>query len=173
EASTENLPNLVRGNRELLDADVIVVADSGNWRTGEPTLTTTLRGVVDCLAEVRTMELPVQSGMNGGAAPAALRALIRMLAMLQDERGSVAVGGLTSGPWHGVVYPEEAFRTEAGLLPGVELVGEGPLAERLWTRPSVNVIGIDAPAVHGSRNILVDRARARVSLRIPPGEDPN
>ncbi len=172
EASTENLPNLVRGNRELLEADVIVVADSGNWRTGEPTLTTTLRGVVDCVVEVRTMELPVHSGMYGGAAPDALMALIRMLATLQDERGSVAVAGLTSAPWHGVAYPEDAFRTEAGLLPGVELVGEGPLSERLWTKPSINVIGIDAPAVHGSRNILVDRARARISLRIPPGEDP-
>ncbi|HZP90287.1 MAG TPA: dipeptidase [Actinomycetota bacterium] len=173
EASTQNLPNLVRGNHELLEADVIVVADSGNWRTGEPTLTTTIRGVVDCLVEVRTMELPVHSGTYGGAAPDALMALVRMLASLQDDHGSVAVAGLDSRPWHGVAYPEDAFRTEAGLLPGVELVGEGPLSERLWTKPSVNVIGIDAPSVHGSRNILVDRARARVSLRIPPSEDPN
>ncbi len=172
EATTEHLPDLVEGNRELLAADVIVVADSGNWRTGEPTLTTTIRGVVDCTVEVRTLELPVHSGAYGGAAPDALVALIRMLATLHDDRGNVAIEGLRSMPWAGVDYPEEAFRAEAGLLPGVELVGEGSLAERLWTRPAVSVIGIDAPTVHGSRNILVDAARARVSLRVPPNEDP-
>jgi acetylornithine deacetylase/succinyl-diaminopimelate desuccinylase-like protein len=68
--------------------------------------------------------------------------------------------------------PEEHFRSEAGVLPGVELVGDGPLSERLWTRPAVNVIGIDAPTVHGARNILVDVARAQVSLRVAPEDDP-
>jgi acetylornithine deacetylase/succinyl-diaminopimelate desuccinylase-like protein len=172
EASTENLPRLVHGHLELLSADVIVVADSGNWRTGVPTLTTTLRGLVDCCVEVRTLELPVHSGAYGGPAPDALVALIRMLATLHDERGNVAIQSLATQPWAGVEYPEDGFRTEAGVLPGVELIGDGTLAERLWTKPSVSVIGIDAPTVHGSRNILVDRARARVSLRIPPVEDP-
>jgi acetylornithine deacetylase/succinyl-diaminopimelate desuccinylase-like protein len=172
ESSTENLPTLVHGRRDLLTAEVIVVADAGNWRTGQPTLTTTLRGLVDCTLEVRTLELPVHSGAYGGPAPDALVALVRMLATLHDERGNVAIEGLATEPWSGVDYPEDTYRGEAGVLPGVELVGEGPLAERLWTKPSVSVIGIDAPTVHGSRNILVDRARARVSLRIPPSEDP-
>jgi len=172
EATTENLPRLVHGHSDLLAADVIVVADSGNWRTGEPTLTTTLRGLVDCFVEVHTLALPVHSGSYGGPAPDALVVLIRMLATLHDERGNVAIQGLATGPWRGVEYPEDAFRAEAGVLPGVELIGDGSLAERLWTKPSVSVIGIDAPTVHGSRNILVDRARARVSLRIPPTEDP-
>jgi acetylornithine deacetylase/succinyl-diaminopimelate desuccinylase-like protein len=34
------------------------------------------------------------------------------------------------------------------------------------------VIGIDAPRVHASRNVLVDVARARVSLRVAPEQDP-
>jgi len=172
EATTQNLPALVGGNRDRLAADVILVADSGNWRNGEPTLTTTLRGVVDCTVEVQTLELPVHSGAYGGAAPDALMALIRMLATLHDDRGNVAIDGLVRMPWNGVEYGEEPFRAEAGVLPEVELVGEGPLAERLWTKPAVNVIGIDAPTIHGSRNVLVDRARARVSLRLPPNENP-
>ncbi|MEW6058939.1 MAG: dipeptidase [Actinomycetota bacterium] len=172
ESSTENLPRLVHGHRDLLFADVIVVADAGNWRTGEPTLTTTLRGLVDCFVEVRTLDVPVHSGCYGGPAPDALVALIRMLATLHDERGNVAIRGLATQPWGGVEYPEDAFRAEAGILPEVQLIGEGALAERLWTKPSVSVTGIDAPTVHGSRNILVDRARARVSLRIAPTEDP-
>ncbi len=173
EATTDNLPRLVHDRPGLLAADVIVVADSGNWRTGEPTLTTTLRGVVDCTVEVETLEAPVHSGAYGGAAPDALMALVRILATLQDADGSVAVAGLRSFPWEGSEYPAEAFRAEARLLPGVQLVGRGRLEERLWTRPSVNVIGLDAPPVRGARNILVDRARAKVSLRVPPGEDPH
>ncbi len=171
EATTDNLPTLVEGNRGLLKADVIVVADSGNWRTGEPTLTTTIRGVVDCTVEVRTLELPVHSGSYGGVVPDALVALIRMLATLHDERGNVAVEGLLSEPDPGVDYPEDVLRAEAAMLPGVELVGDGTIAERLWTKPAVSVIGIDAPTVAGARNILVDRARAVVSLRVAPGED--
>ncbi|HWO71229.1 MAG TPA: dipeptidase [Actinomycetota bacterium] len=172
EATTDNLPRLIRENRDRFAADAVIVADSGNRRTGEPTLTTTLRGVVDCTVEVRTLERPVHSGAYGGGAPDALMALIKALATLQDERGSCAVPGLASMPWAGAEEPEDDFRREAGVLEGVELVGEGPLAERLWTRPAVNVIGIDAPPVHGARNILVDRARAVVSLRLAPTDDP-
>lgn len=173
EAASQHLPELVREHRDLLAADVMVVADAGNWRTGEPTLCTSIRGVVDCTVEVATLALPVHSGAYGGAAPDALAALIRMLATLHDEHGNCAIEGLRTMPWHGDGYPEDAFRAEAGVLEGVGLVGDAPLAERIWSRSSVNVIGLDAPSVHGARNILVDRARARVSLRIAPDEDPD
>jgi acetylornithine deacetylase/succinyl-diaminopimelate desuccinylase-like protein len=172
EASTEHLPQLIDGNRDLLAADVVVVADSGNVKTGEPTLATSARGVVSCTVDVRALEMPVHSGSYGGAAPDALVALIRMLAALHDARGNVAVPGLGSMRAPEAGYPEEQFRREAGVLPGAELVGDGPLPERLWGRPAVNVIGLDAPPVHGARNILVDHARAQVSLRVAPGDDP-
>jgi len=162
----------VRNSSDLLAADVIVVADSGNWRTGEPTLCTTLRGVVDCTIELQTLGLPVHSGSYGGAAPDALVALIRVLATLHDDRGGCAVEGLATMPWTGADYPEDLFRQEATVLDGVDLVGEGSLAQRIWAKPAVSVIGLDAPPVHGARNILVDRARAKVSLRIPPNEEP-
>ena len=172
EATIEHLPKLVRNSSDLLAADVIVVADSGNWRTGEPTLCTTLRGVVDCTIELQTLGLPVHSGSYGGAAPDALVALIRVLATLHDDRGGCAVEGLATMPWTGADYPEDLFRQEATVLDGVDLVGEGSLAQRIWAKPAVSVIGLDAPPVHGARNILVDRARAKVSLRIPPNEEP-
>jgi acetylornithine deacetylase/succinyl-diaminopimelate desuccinylase-like protein len=172
EATTEHLPTFIRDNRELLAADVVVVADSGNRRTGEPTLTTTIRGVVDCTVQVRALEVPVHSGSFGGAAPDALVALIRMLATLHDDRGNTTVKDLVAAPWTGTEMLESEFREEARVLDGVRLVGDGALADRIWTRPAVNVIGIDAPTVRGARNILVDVARAQVSLRVAPGDDP-
>jgi acetylornithine deacetylase/succinyl-diaminopimelate desuccinylase-like protein len=170
EAGTDHLAFLIRDNADLVRADVAVIADSGNWRRGVPTLTTTLRGVVDCRVEVRVLEKAVHSGSYGGGIPDALTSLCRLLATLHDERGNVAIAQLTSGTWTGVAYDEEAFRQEAGVRDGVASIGDGPLAERLWTKPAVSVLGIDAPRVREASNQLVPVATAKVSLRIPPGQ---
>ncbi|MBC7266632.1 MAG: dipeptidase [Coriobacteriia bacterium] len=172
ETGRSGLEEHVKANPELYAADVVIVGDMGNWRTGEPTLTTSLRGVTDCVVEVRTLKAPVHSGTYGGPFPDALMALIRALDTLLDERGDVAIEGLRGTPWRGLEPDEAAMRHEAGALDGVSLIGTGTLGERLWTKPSVNVIGLDAPAVAGSRNALVHEARARVSLRVPPTVDP-
>ncbi len=171
EASAEHLPFLIGDHRELLAADAAVIADSGNWRLGVPTLTTTLRGVTDCRVEVRVLDQAVHSGVYGGPIPDALTALARLLASLHDDRGNVAVPGLASGPWEGVAVSEGDLRGEARLRPGVRLIGDGSVSERLWTRPAVAVLGVDAPRVHEASNQLVPVARAKVSLRVAPGDD--
>jgi acetylornithine deacetylase/succinyl-diaminopimelate desuccinylase-like protein len=172
EAGTEHLPFLIDGHRELLAADVVGVADGGNWRTGVPALETSIRGVVDCTVTVRVLDLAVHSGAAGGAVPDALSALARILASLHDDEGSVAIEGLRRDPWDGVEVTEEDLRAEASLRPGVRLIGDGTIAERLWTRPAVSVLGIDAPRVREASNQLVPVASAKVSLRIAPEEDP-
>jgi len=172
EAGTEHLPFLIEGHRELLAADVLCIADGGNWRTGVPALETSIRGVVDVTVTVRTADLAVHSGVYGGAAPDALSALAHILASLHDERGEVAVAGLTRLPWDGVEVDEAEFRRDARLRPGVRLLGHGSIAERLWSAPAVSVLGIDAPGVREASNQLVPSARAKISLRIAPGEDP-
>ncbi len=156
----------------LFEADAVLVADMGNVEIGIPTVTTSLRGVTSVIVEVRTLQGEIHSGLFGGPAPDALMALIRMLATLQDETGACAVAGLASGDWQGADQTESEFRRLAGVEDGVGLTGSGTVGSRLWSRPSVNVIGIDAPRVHASRNVLVDVARARVSLRVPPEQDP-
>jgi acetylornithine deacetylase/succinyl-diaminopimelate desuccinylase-like protein len=172
EVGTDGMERLLAAEPERFAADVVVVADSGNWTLGEPTLTTSLRGLVVCDVEVRALERPVHSGIFGGAAPDALQALIRLLDTLLDDRGAVAVQGLERRAWDGLEQDEQSFRGAAGVLPGVRLIGEGTIAERVFTRPAVTVIGLDAPAVDGAQNALVPRARARVSLRLSPGDDP-
>ena len=172
EASTEHLPFLIDGHRDLLAADVVCVADGGNWRTGTPALETSIRGVVDCRVTVRVLDLAVHSGSNGGAIPDALSSLARILASLHDEDGNVAIQGLLRMPWNGVQMTEEELREEAPLRPGVRLIGDGPIAERLWSKPAVSVLGIDAPRVREASNQLVPVASAKVSLRIAPDEEP-
>ncbi len=172
EASAEHLPFLIEGHRDLLEADVIGVADGGNWRTGIPAIEVSIRGIVDCFVAVRVLDLGVHSGSFGGPIPDALSALARTLASLHDDDGNVAVEGLSSLPWTGIEVTEEELRGETPVRPGLRMIGSGPIAERLWTRPAVSVLGIDAPRVAEASNQLVPVARAKVSLRLAPGDDP-
>lgn len=173
ETGSEHLAEFLNAYGDELAADAVVLADSGNWRVGEPALTTSLRGLVDCVVEVRTLDHAVHSGMYGGAFPDALSALCRLLATLHDERGVAAIAGRTTRPAAALDLTEDELRAQAGALDGVSLIGEGTLTERLWTRPAVSVLGIDAPTVANASNQLVPVARAKVSMRIAPGDDPS
>jgi acetylornithine deacetylase/succinyl-diaminopimelate desuccinylase-like protein len=171
EETTGHLEEFVNARPDLFQCDVFIVADSGNLSVGEPALTTTLRGEVSRIIGVHTLDHAVHSGSFGGAAPDALISLIRILATLHDTRGDVAVRGLRSDAPRDTEYPAEIYRQNAGLLEDVQLIGTGPLSSRVWSKPSVTVIGIDAPSVSDASNILIPRASAKISMRISPGAD--
>lgn len=173
EMGSPTLARILAENRDDLEADLYVIADCVNWAAGTPAFTTTLRGVVDCLIEVRTLDHAIHSGQFGGAVPDALTTLCRLLATLHDERGNVAVAGLVGSEDTTVDYPEHRLRAESGLLDGVHPIGSGPLAARTWLKPAVSVIGLDTTAVAASSNTLIPSARARVSLRVAPGDTAN
>ena len=158
--------------RDQLAADAIVLADSGNWRVGQPALTISLRGLVDCDVEVRTLDHGVHSGFLGGVFPDALTVLCRLLATLHDERGRVAIPGLVEGEAEPLDLTLDEVREWVGAVPGLRDLGEGSLTSRMWTRPAISVLAIDAPAVAEASNTLVPVARAKVSLRLAPGQDP-
>ena len=172
EFGSDSLEELLREHRALLSADVIVIADSGNWDVGQPALTTSLRGLVNCFVELRVLDHAVHSGAFGGAVPDALTALCRLIATLHDHAGDVAIDGLARREASPLDYPEDRFRAEAGVLDGVSLIGTGRIVERFWTRPAVSVLGIDAPPTAGAPNALVPSAKAKLSIRIAPGDDP-
>jgi acetylornithine deacetylase/succinyl-diaminopimelate desuccinylase-like protein len=173
EQATDGLETFVPTSGDLLAADAIVIGDAGNVAIGIPTLTTTLRGLAGVTVKVSTLEGAVHSGMFGGPAPDALVLLTQMLATLHDDRGNVTVDGIPAdGTWAGADWPAERFRGDARMLDGVELAGDGTVADMVWARPAVNVLGIDCPPVVGSTPSLQASARALVSMRIPAGIDP-
>ncbi|MFC5801815.1 dipeptidase [Streptomyces formicae] len=172
EQGTGGLERYAEAHPELLRADAIVIGDSGNFRLGLPTVTATLRGMTMIRVQVDTMEGNLHSGMFGGAAPDALAALIRVLDSLRAEDGSTVVDGLAAdAAWDGLQYPAEDFRKDAKVLDGVGLIGHGTVADRLWARPAVTVVGIDCPPVAGATPSVPSSARAQISLRVPPGQD--
>ncbi|MFE2914446.1 dipeptidase [Kitasatospora indigofera] len=170
EQGTGGLERYAEAHPELLAADVIVIGDTGNFAPGLPTVTASLRGMTVVEVTVSTLAGNLHSGAFGGAAPDALQALVRALASLHDEQGALTVEGLAADQaWPGVEYPEAQFRADAKVLDGVRLVGTGSVADRLWARPAVTVLGIDAPPVIGATSSVQASAKALVSLRVPPG----
>jgi cysteinylglycine-S-conjugate dipeptidase len=171
-------------HRRALAADVLVLADAGNWSVGTPGLTYSLRGLAGADIQVRALDGPVHSGMAGGVVPDPVTGLAALLASLVDEHGDVAIDGF----WDDVRDPSPAerdrlaalpadvdrLRAAWGVRPGVKLTGEPSLTvwERLWHRPALAVIGFDSHPIAGSSNQIVADAAARVSLRLAPGQDP-
>jgi cysteinylglycine-S-conjugate dipeptidase len=171
EIGSPTLPALLSAHRDRLAADVLVLADSTNWRVGVPALTTSLRGGVSVVVEVATLRHAVHNGVYGGPVPDALTALARLLATLHDENGDVAVEGLTREGADPLDLTEDRLREDAGVLDGVRLIGSGSLTSRLWRGPALSVVGVDAPPVDQAGMVLVPSARARLGLRIGPGDD--
>ncbi|MCD9199719.1 dipeptidase [Aeromicrobium wangtongii] len=171
ESGSPSLVALLEQYRDELTADAIVIADSANWSVGVPALTVSLRGLADCVVTVETLGHAVHSGIWGGVVPDALTTMCRLLATLHDEDGAVAVEGLHHGTASDLEYPEDRFRAESSVLPGVEQIGRGSIVQRLWAEPAVSVVGLDATPVATASNTLAPSARAMISMRVAPGGD--
>lgn len=174
ESGSPSLARLLAAHRDTLAADVIVIADSDNWSADTPALTVSLRGLVDCVVEVATLDHGLHSGLWGGVVPDALTVLVRLLASLHDDDGNVAVAGLHETDTAALNYPDypaERVRTDSGLLDGVSEIGSGSVPQRLWAKPAITVIGIDTTPIEKASNTLIPRARAKVSMRVAPGGD--
>ncbi|MFM9035255.1 MAG: dipeptidase [Mycobacterium sp.] len=171
ECGSPSLSRLLAAHQHKLAADVIVIADSDNWTADIPALTVSLRGLADCVVEVATLDHGLHSGLWGGVVPDALTVLIRLLATLHDDDGNVAVAGLHEA--HAAPVDRDAgwVRAESGMLEGVREIGSGTVAQRLWAKPAITVVGIDTTPIDKASNTLIPRARAKVSLRVAPGAD--
>ena len=172
EAGSPSFASFLETYKDKLEGDVIVVADSGNWSTTVPAITTTLRGLVSLEFEVRTLDHALHSGMYGGAVPDAMLAMVKILGSMWDEFGSVSISGLISEENSDLAFSEAQLRQDSGLLPSTLAIGEGPILPRIWTKPSLTLIGIDYPSVALSSNTLVPSLKAKLSLRIAPGDVP-
>lgn len=170
EYGSRSFAQFLSDNADALRADAIVVADSGNWDSTTPGLTVSLRGNARFTMKVRTLDHASHSGMFGGAVPDAMMATVRLLATLWDEDGAVAVEGLAETDTPTPDYTEETLRDEAGLLPGTSPIGRDTILSRIWNKPAVTVIGIDATSVASASNTLLPEVTVVISARVAPGQ---
>lgn len=170
EAGSASFAQFLSDNADALRADVIVVADSGNWDSETPALTVSLRGNARFTLDIETLDHASHSGMFGGAVPDAMLAAVTLLATLWDEDGAVAVAGLESRDAATPPYSEETLRSEAGLPQGVSPIGRDEILSRIWNKPSITITGIDAPSVRNASNTLTPKVSVVISTRVAPGQ---
>lgn len=171
EIGSLHLEDFLNEYTELLSSDAIIIGDAGNWRVGEPTLTTSLRGLVDCIITVRTLAYAVHSGSFGGIFPDANMVLARIIASLHNADGSVAVEGISESESDPLDLTAEELVTQMLPVDGLEMLGSGTFTSRIWTQPSISVLAIDSVPIAEAINQIVPEARAKISMRVPPGQD--
>ena len=184
EIGSEHLGAFLEKHKEKLRADVIVLTDTANLEAGLPSLTYRLRGIVNVEIEVAGLDHPLHSGMWGGPIADPVQAMAKVLATLSDDTGAPAIAGLFDDVRPPSKTEREAlaklpfdmtkFRADAGILDGVQEIGEKGYGvyEKQWLRPSVTVIALEASPIKGSSNQIVPSARARISVRLVPDMDP-
>jgi acetylornithine deacetylase/succinyl-diaminopimelate desuccinylase-like protein len=182
EIGSEHLGSFLKKHRDLMNADAIVLTDTGNFDTGLPSITVALRGLVAVDVEVRSMKQSLHSGMWGGAVPDPVIALCKMLAALVADDGSLAIPEVLAQVRPLSETERKAiaslpgtlddFRQQAGLLQGTTLVGNRHPWESIWWQPSLAVNALQASSRKDARNIINESAWCRVGLRIVPDIDP-
>lgn len=183
EIGSGNLSAFLQRYRKRMAADAVVLSDTANFDTGVPGLTYRLRGMCQVDVEVRCLERPVHSGQRGGIVPDPVQVLSGLIAGLTAKDGSLAIPGLyrkvariaarQRSRLRRLPFDGRKLARQAGLLPGVKLMGERGYSayESIWTRPSLTVIAFESQPILGSSNQIVDAARARISLRTVPDMD--
>jgi acetylornithine deacetylase/succinyl-diaminopimelate desuccinylase-like protein len=183
EIGSPSLPAFLQRQHERFRADLVLSADGGMWRTGEPSLNVSSKGLCNVEVEVEGAATDLHSGRHGGAVPNALHALAVLVAGLHDGAGRVAVPGF----YDRVTTPTPAQRAELAAIPfadddyrretGVrELAGEAGFTtlERMWLRPTLDAVGMwGGFTSEGMKTVIPAHARAKLSCRLVPDQDPD
>lgn len=165
----------IESHKDEFDSDVIIVADSGNWSANIPSLTTSLRGNTTLDVKVKVLHHQVHSGQFGGPILDAYTLASMLVASLYNKDGDLAVPGIESQEPIGGLQrdlDENQVRADASVVDSYKLAGTGSLASRMWTKPSLTVIGMDAHPVEESFNVIAHETRLRLSLRTAPCQRP-
>jgi acetylornithine deacetylase/succinyl-diaminopimelate desuccinylase-like protein len=185
ETGSEHLAEFLRAHRARLDCDVLVLSDTANLDTGIPSLTTSLRGIVQVDVTVRALDHPIHSGMWGGPVPDAATAMTSLLARLVDDQRAIAVPGIYDDAPElsreerdalaALPFDAAAFRRDAGMNEGAAFIGERnrTVYERIWYRPALALTALEGMPLATAANQLMAEARARVEVRVAPGQNPD
>ncbi len=170
EIGSPHLLKFLESRRDALQADAIIVTDTGNIREGTPSITTSLRGLVSLDVEIRSLRAPLHSGIWGGGVVDPVQVLVKVLAQLSDEAGRPILKSVKRDkePHRDCPLSREEFAQQAGVLK-TESVPTN-FVHRVWDEASFSINAIQASSEKLANNIVCDRAFCRIGLRITATE---
>jgi acetylornithine deacetylase/succinyl-diaminopimelate desuccinylase-like protein len=183
EGTSANLGPFLEGHRQRLAADLCIVSDTNMLGPDQPAVTAMLRGIVDFEVTLTGPSHDLHSGMYGGAVLNPINALVGLLGRLHDDDCRVMLPGFydavrelepaTLAGWQEFGFDEAGFLASAGLAVSTGEAGRSVL-ERIWSRPTLDINGIQGGYQgDGSKTVIASWARAKLSCRLVPDQDPD
>jgi acetylornithine deacetylase/succinyl-diaminopimelate desuccinylase-like protein len=183
EVGSVNLDNFVKGNKELLKADVVVISDSAMFARGVPSICYGLRGLVYFQIDVRGSNTDLHSGVFGGALANPAFVLAQMLTGMKERNGTIRIPGFYDDvvpltdeerqAWATLPFNEKQYRKTFGI-PKVQGEPGYTTLERTWARPTFEVNGLLSGFTgEGAKTVLPAVSMAKVSMRLVPNQDPD
>ena len=183
EIGSRNLEPFVAANTQLLRADMVLSADGAMWRSDEPSITVACRGVTALELSLTGANRTLHSGRYGGSIANALHAMAELVGSLHTADGRVAVAGfyddvvpLPDDERRAIAdlpFDEARFLSEVGAPAPFGEAGYSTL-ERQWIRPTLEMNGMwGGYQGEGSQTVTPNEARAKLSCRLVPDQDPD
>lgn len=177
-----SLSQFVPQNKDLLEADVVFISDSGMLAPGRPAIIYGLRGLSYMLLDVTGPDHDLHSGQYGGAIDNPINVLCHIVAQLKDSNGRILIPGFYDDV-QALDDEERALLAASQVDEQTVLKGTGApavwgeeqhtLTERIGVRPSLDVNGIVGGYTGpGGKTIIPSKAHAKISMRLVPDQDP-
>lgn len=168
--------------KDILSADILMVADTNMVNNDTPTIIMGLRGMAYLTATLSGPDHDLHSGVHGGTAPNPAQGIARLINSLHNDDGSIAVPGF----YDAVTEPTDKERDLANATPidpqtYEAETGAPPLAgemqftpvERNGFRPSIDINGITSGySGQGVKTIIPANASAKITARLVPDQIP-
>lgn len=183
EANSNHLEDFIKTHADMLKCDVVLISDTEWFANGLPTICYALRGIAYFEIKVTGPNRDVHSGTYGGGIRNPINTLCEIIAQLKDQDGRINVPGvydsvlpLSEEEKAGFVrlpFNEKAYCEDLGIETVYGEEGYTTL-ERVWARPSLDLNGIIGGYTgEGSKTVLPSSAKAKLSIRLVPNQDPN
>jgi acetylornithine deacetylase/succinyl-diaminopimelate desuccinylase-like protein len=182
EVGSANLDDFIKGHKDLLKADVVVISDSPMFDRGIPSICYGLRGLTYFQIDLRGSKSDLHSGSFGGAVANPAMVLAQVLTQMKDKSGRIKIDGFYDDvvelrqeerdEWARLPFNEKKYKAELGAP---KLFGETGFTtlERVWARPTFEVNGLLSGFTgEGAKTVLPAVAMAKVSMRLVPNQDP-
>lgn len=181
ESGSPDLPAYLEAHGHLIGRpDLVIALDSGAGDYERLWSTTSLRGMVNAVVDVRVLTESAHSGMASGIVPSSLRILRRLLDRIEDpQTGEIRLPELRAAiPAQRVRQAQAAadilqdrLLQSFSIVPGLQAACEAPVEQLLnntW-RPTLSVVGQDGlPPLRSAGNVLRAHTAFKLSLRLPP-----